>query len=80
MEGTLGAMLTIDLQTVGNIAGVPEELVVGRGDPVYMAHGYLTKVPVPAILPFIEAYTQPGDVVLDPFAGSGMSRSASWDS
>jgi hypothetical protein len=52
---------------------VPEELVVGRGDPAYMAHAYLTKVPVPAIVPFIEAYTQPGEVVLDPFAGSGMT-------
>jgi len=52
---------------------LPEELVVGRGDPVYMAHGYLTKVPVPAILPFITAFTRPGDVVLDPFAGSGMT-------
>lgn len=61
------------LQTMSNIRGVPEELEVGRGDPVYMAHGYLTKVPVPAILPFIEAYSEPGDVVLDPFAGSGMT-------
>ena len=58
---------------MSNIGRVREELLVGRGDPVYMAHGYLTKVPVPAILPFIEAYTQPGDVVVDPFAGSGMT-------
>jgi 16S rRNA G966 N2-methylase RsmD len=61
------------LQTMSDITGVPEELVVGRGDPAYMAHGYLTKVPVPAILPFIETYTNPGDVVVDPFAGSGMT-------
>ncbi|WP_433873604.1 DNA methyltransferase [Saccharopolyspora sp. CA-218241] len=58
---------------MSNIGHVPEELSVGRGDPAYMAHAYLTKVPVPAITPFIEAYTQPGDVVLDPFAGSGMT-------
>jgi 16S rRNA G966 N2-methylase RsmD len=58
---------------MSNIGRVREELVVGRGDPVYMAHGYLTKVPVPAIMPFIEAYTRPGDVVVDPFAGSGMT-------
>jgi len=59
---------------MSNIMDVlPEELVVGRGDPVYMAHGYLTKVPVSAILPFITAFTRPGDVVLDPFAGSGMT-------
>ena len=58
---------------MSNIGRVGEELVVGRGDPVYMAHGYLTKVPVPAIMPFIEAYTSPDDVVVDPFAGSGMT-------
>lgn len=51
----------------------PEAVEVKRSDPVYMAHAYLTKVPVPGILPFIEAFTGPGDVVLDPFAGSGMT-------
>ncbi|MFC8914596.1 DNA methyltransferase [Streptomyces sp. NPDC057116] len=50
-----------------------EEIVVGRGDPAYLAHAYLTKVPVPAITPFIEAYCPPGGVVVDPFAGSGMT-------
>ena len=65
--------MTIRLQTMSNIGQVPEELLVGRGDPVYMAHAYLTKVPVPAIVPFIEAYTKPGGVVVDPFAGSGMT-------
>ena len=44
-----------------------------RSDPVYNAHGYLTKVPVAAIMPFIEAFTDPGDVVCDVFAGSGMT-------
>ena len=61
------------LQTMSNIGRVAEEILVGRGDPVYMAHAYLTKVPVPAILPFIEAYCPPGGVVADPFAGSGMT-------
>lgn len=51
----------------------PEAIEVKRSDPVYMAHAYLTKIPVPGILPFIEAFTSPGDVVLDPFAGSGMT-------
>ncbi len=54
-------------------AAVPEDVSVGRSDPVYMAHAYLTKVPVAAIEPFIAAFTQPGDIVLDPFAGSGMT-------
>ncbi|MER7006660.1 DNA methyltransferase [Dactylosporangium sp. NPDC000555] len=52
---------------------MPEELSVGRGDPAYMAHAYLTKVPVPAIEPFIAAYSPSGGTVVDPFAGSGMT-------
>lgn len=58
---------------MSNIDHVPEELVVGRGDPTYMAHAYLTKVPVPAIEPFIKAYSPLGGTVVDPFAGSGMT-------
>lgn len=61
------------LQTMSNIGQVSEELSVGRGDPAYMAHAYLTKVPVPAIEPFISAYSPPGGTVADPFAGSGMT-------
>ena len=30
-----------------------------------------TQKPVEALLPLIEAYSKPGDIVLDPFAGSG---------
>jgi len=55
------------------MASLPEHVAVKRSDPVYNAHSYLTKVPVAAIRPFIEAFTEPGDVVLDPFAGSGMT-------
>ena len=58
---------------MSNIGHVAEELQVGRSDPVYVAHAYLTKVPVPAITPFIEAYSKPGQVVMDPYAGSGMT-------
>ena len=45
----------------------------GRGSAFYLAHSYHTKVPPEAITPFIQHYTQPGDVVLDPFCGSGMT-------
>ena len=44
-----------------------------RNTALYSAHSYHTKVPPEAIQPFIEHFTQPGDVVLDPFAGSGMT-------
>lgn len=39
----------------------------------YSVHSYPTKVPPEAIEPFIAHFTEPGDVVLDPFAGSGMT-------
>jgi DNA modification methylase/DNA-binding XRE family transcriptional regulator/DNA-directed RNA polymerase subunit RPC12/RpoP len=45
----------------------------GRNSTFYMAHSYHTKVPPEAITPFLEYYTKPGDVVLDPFCGSGMT-------
>ncbi len=57
----------------GAAHSLPTAVAVKRSDPVYMAHAYLTKVPVTAVIPFIEAMTAPGDVVLDPFAGSGMT-------
>src|SRR5262249_24307534 len=44
----------------------------GRGSPFYLAHSYHTKIPPEAVIPFLEHYTKPGDVVLDPFSGSGM--------
>jgi DNA-directed RNA polymerase subunit RPC12/RpoP/16S rRNA G966 N2-methylase RsmD len=44
-----------------------------RGGPFYNAHSYQTKVPPEAIVPFLEHFTEPGDLVLDPFCGSGMT-------
>ena len=52
---------------------VPDVIRAPRTDPIYNCHAYLTKVPVAAILPFVQQFTRPGDVVLDPFAGSGMT-------
>ena len=45
----------------------------GKNDPTYNAHSYHTKVPPRGIVPYILHYTKPGDVVLDPFCGSGMT-------
>ena len=45
----------------------------GKTDPLYRAHGYHTKVPHLAIVPSILHYTEPGDIVLDGFCGSGMT-------
>ena len=45
----------------------------GKNNPIYTAHTYHTKVPHPAIMRYILNYTQPGDIVLDGFAGTGMT-------
>jgi 16S rRNA G966 N2-methylase RsmD len=52
---------------------LPETIIAPRTDPLYNCHSYLTKVPVGAIKPFIEAFTERGDTIADIFAGSGMS-------
>jgi len=54
-------------------AELPQEIVAAKGSAAYNAHSYHTKLPPEGILPFIERYTRPGDVVLDPFCGSGMT-------
>src|ERR1700681_1944788 len=56
-----------------NLERLPEIITAPRTDAVYNCHAYLTKVPIAAIQPFIEAFTKPGEVVADIFAGSGMT-------
>ncbi|MCY2990549.1 MAG: DNA methyltransferase [Planctomycetota bacterium] len=43
----------------------------GRGDTLYNAHGYHTKVPHQALMRYILHYTAPNDIVLDGFCGTG---------
>ncbi|WP_108775978.1 DNA methyltransferase [Lactimicrobium massiliense] len=45
----------------------------GKSDAIYTAHSYHTKVPYKAIMRYILHYTEPGDIVFDGFAGSGMT-------
>jgi DNA modification methylase/predicted subunit of tRNA(5-methylaminomethyl-2-thiouridylate) methyltransferase len=49
------------------------EIVGRKGSVYYRAHSYHTKVPPEGIARLIEHYTDPGDVVVDPFCGSGMT-------
>lgn len=44
-----------------------------KNNPIYTAHSYHTKVPPEIILKYYLHYTQPGDIVLDNFAGTGMA-------
>lgn len=49
----------------------------GKSNPVYTSHMYHTKVPHPAIMRYILYYTQPGDIIMDNFSGTGMTGVAS---
>lgn len=50
-----------------------ENITAGKNTYVYDAHTYHTKVPPQGIAQLIAYYTEPGDTVVDPFCGSGMT-------
>ncbi|HHZ8026826.1 TPA: DNA methyltransferase [Enterococcus faecalis] len=45
----------------------------GKREPIYNVHTYHTKVPPKAIMRYILHYTEPGDLILDGFSGTGMT-------
>ena len=45
----------------------------GKNDPLYRLPSYHTKVPHKAIQKYLLQYTEPGDVILDAFCGTGMT-------
>jgi DNA modification methylase len=49
---------------------------VDQRHPIYLYHPYHTKVPPSIIKTLIEHYTNPGDIILDVFGGSGMTAVA----
>jgi 16S rRNA G966 N2-methylase RsmD len=49
------------------------DIRIARHDPYSLAHTYHTKVSPLAIAQYVEHFTQPGDLVLDLFCGSGMT-------
>jgi DNA modification methylase len=48
-------------------------ICAGKNTYAYDAHTYHTKVPPQGIEAVLQHYTNPGDLVLDPFCGSGMT-------
>ncbi|MBL8599933.1 MAG: helix-turn-helix domain-containing protein [Devosia sp.] len=70
LDAPAGGKRTRSKQAAGRVPGLIE---VTKTSTSYRAHSYHTKVPPAAIIPFIEAFTRPGDVILDSFCGSGMT-------
>ena len=49
------------------------DVTEGKNDPIFNAHSYHTKVPYRAIQKYIEHFSEPGDIIADPFCGTGMT-------
>jgi 16S rRNA G966 N2-methylase RsmD len=49
------------------------DIVYKKTGAIFNQHTYWTKQPIESITYFIEKYTQKGEVILDPFCGSGMT-------
>ncbi|MFV8390019.1 DNA methyltransferase [Flavobacterium sp. LB1P71] len=56
-----------------NRGAFTSDIVAGKNTYVYDAHTYHTKVPPEGIKELIRHYTKEGEVVFDPFCGSGMT-------
>jgi len=63
-----------------NVGAFSRDISAGKNTYAYDAHTYHTKVPPEAIRQLVEYYTQSGDLVLDPFCGSGMTGVAALQS
>jgi DNA modification methylase len=66
----------IDGQNQIHTKAFSDDLSGTKHSRIYNVHTYHTKVPPEAISPLIAHYTKPGDLILDPFAGTGMTAVA----
>ncbi len=72
-DSDLAALLDLS-RPAPDVGGEAPRVVSGqRNTALYNAHSYHTKVPPEAIAPFIRHFSRPGDVILDPFCGTGMT-------
>jgi predicted RNA methylase len=55
------------------LVGDCQDVSAKRSDALYGVHAYHTKVPPSVIVEYIDGNSAPGDLVLDPFCGSGMT-------
>lgn len=58
---------------VEKISHIDYALVAKTHTPMYLMHKYWARKPHNVIAEYIKHYSKPGDIVLDPFAGSGVT-------
>jgi len=68
-----GEMVSSSAKDSRDTAAFADDVSGDKHGAAYNVHPYHTKVPPDAIVPLLRHYTRPGDVVLDPFAGTGMT-------
>ena len=59
-----------------NVPAFDKPIESTKATAIYNMHSYWSKKPLDAIQQYIRHYTQPGDLVLDPFCGSGCTALA----
>jgi len=59
-----------------NVPPFDKPITTTKATAIYNMHTYWSKKPHDAIMQYIEHYTKPGDLVLDPFCGSGSTALA----
>ncbi len=72
-DNEIRALLDTSKPAPGAGGEAPRVVAGQRNTALYNAHSYHTKVPPEAITPFLKHFSRPGDVVLDPFSGTGMT-------
>lgn len=50
-----------------------KDVIARKNSPIYNAHSYHTKVPHEVVMTYLLHYTQPGDIIIDNFGGTGMT-------
>ena len=69
-NGDLSSPLSLDSRATPAFA---DDVAGDKHGAAYNVHPYHTKVPPDAIVPLLRHYTRPGDLILDPFAGTGIT-------
>jgi len=61
------------MESTKSIEHIDYPLVAHTHTPMYLMHKYWARKPHNVVATYIERYSQPGDIILDPFSGSGVT-------
>ncbi len=73
MQNKESASVKIPDDNDKKIQHIDHILVVKTHSPMYLMHKYWARKPAGVVAEYIKAYSKPGQIVLDPFVGSGVT-------